>query len=264
MSDRSDGILDFEKLAADPEIAALLEFEPVVRKVVRREGWNADLQRKSVASIAATGVRTTAADAVGRDVAGASKLCRAEGGAGFRDACDAALALYQQRRQAQAEANRGGRWAKRFYRSVDAPSPHPLSGEGGEGEVVNEFGEWEDGGSYARRAEEARDSVSDRLLRCRRLFLMSISGEPVKRAAFETLTELPVDWELAARLKPQADEPWRRVSMREPDMLLAAENGWMGAYVHGPDKTAELVRQLNEWRAAQGLGPIDEQSETDA
>jgi hypothetical protein len=37
-------IRDFEALAADPEIAPLLNFDPVVRKVKRPDGWTPELR----------------------------------------------------------------------------------------------------------------------------------------------------------------------------------------------------------------------------
>jgi hypothetical protein len=45
--------------------------------------------------------------------------------------------------------------------------------------------------------------------------------------------------------------------MRQPDMLLTAENGWLGDYAHGEDKKAELRRQIDEHRAEEGLPPVD-------
>jgi hypothetical protein len=122
---------------------------------------------------------------------------------------------------------------------------------------MNELGQWEDEDSLHRRAEAARDSITKKLLNARRLYLAEISDSPAKRAAFEILTELPVDWDAAANLEPQADEPWRRPRMTNPDMLLAAEAGWLGDAAHGPDKKAELMRVINEWRVAQGQEPVD-------
>ena len=45
--------------------------------------------------------------------------------------------------------------------------------------------------------------------------------------------------------------------MRKPDMLLTAENGWLSEIAHGPDKKAELRKALDEYRAEQGLPPVD-------
>jgi hypothetical protein len=137
-------------------------------------------------------------------------------------------------------------------------NPLPPAGEGGEGQVVNEFGEWEDEGSYNQRGKDARDSIAAKLLRIRRLYLQEISTSPGKRAAFEILTELPIDWDAAERLEPQADEPWNRANQRQPDMILMAESGWsFGELGYGPDRKAEQRRLIDEHRAADGLDPVD-------
>jgi hypothetical protein len=183
-------------------------------------------------------------------------------GAGFRAAWDAAVEIAFRRRRAgtlQAAAVTAGLVPPSIEQRCKAASatvPAAL----GPGQVLNEYGEPEDEASFHQRVEEARDSISNKLRRCRRLYLMSISGEPVKRAAFEILTELPIDWAKAERLEPQPDEPWRKPNMRNPDMLLTAENGWLGELAHGLDKRTELRRQLNEWRVEQGLEPIGEDS----
>ena len=74
---------------------------------------------------------------------------------------------------------------------------------------------------------------------------------------FEILTELPIDWEKAERLEAQPDEPWRKPNMRKPDMLLTAEAGWLGDMTHGRNRMAEARKALNEYRAEEGLDPID-------
>jgi hypothetical protein len=59
-------------------------------------------------------------------------------------------------------------------------------------------------------------------------------------------------------MEPQDDEPWRTPSMREPDGMMTAESGWLrGQIGYGPDKKAELRRQLDEWREEQGLEPVE-------
>lgn len=124
--------------------------------------------------------------------------------------------------------------------------------------MLNERGEYEDEESLRRRAEEAKDSISAKLLRCRRLYLQEICSSPGKRAAFEILTEFAIDWEKAAALEPQADEPWNRANQRQPDMILTAENGWsFGDCGYGEDKKAELRKALDDYRAEEGLPPID-------
>ena len=141
-------------------------------------------------------------------------------------------------------------------------TPSPLAGEGGgeglPGQILNEFGEYEDEASYHRRADEAVDSIGGKLVRIRRLFLAEISACPGKRAAFEILTELPVDWELAERGEPQPFEPWVRTNQRQPDMVLMAESGWLSGLVpYGPPKVAEMRRAIDEHRAEEGLPPVD-------
>jgi hypothetical protein len=251
MSDSSGEIPTFEQLAADPEIAALLDFEPVPRNPNQPKAWTPELQRRFIAWLAVDGSKVHACAAVGKDRGGIDKLYQSPEGASFRAAWDAAVDLAERRKAerlaaAPPPAGRPPTIDNRFKR---AAPPDP-------GQVVNEFGEWEDEGSYAQRVEESRDSVSDRLRRCRRLFLWDISNEPAKRAAFEILTGFPVDWDKAARMEPQADEPWRKPNMRSADILLTAENGWLGEFTHGPDQKAELLRDINAWRAERGEPPV--------
>jgi hypothetical protein len=87
---------------------------------------------------------------------------------------------------------------------------------------------------------------------------MEISGSAGKRAAFEILTELPIDWEKARRLEPQPDEPWNRANQRQPDMILTAENGWSAGEIgYGPNRMAELREALNEELVKLGKPSID-------
>ena len=74
MSDSPDDIPTFEQLAADPEIAPLLEFEPVPRKVKRPDGWTPELQRELIARIAATGTLQQAVSQMGKHATGAENL----------------------------------------------------------------------------------------------------------------------------------------------------------------------------------------------
>ena len=57
--------------AADPEIAPLLDFEPVVRKVKRPDGWTPELQRELIARIASTGTLQSAVWQMGKHATGA-------------------------------------------------------------------------------------------------------------------------------------------------------------------------------------------------
>jgi hypothetical protein len=238
------------------EIEALLGFEPVPRKRDVEGGWTAELQREFITRLAAHGSATKACDEMGKDQTGVMKLYRSPLGASFRAAWDGAVALAKQRRallSSTAMVSPGARPP-----TLDHRRKYPAAPAGPQpGQMLNEFGDWEDEDSIRRRAEEAKDSISAKLLRARRLYLQEISDCPGKRAAFEMLTELPIDWEKAERLEPQADEPFRKPNMRKPDMLLTAENGWMGETAHGPDKKAELRQAMDAYRAEMGLPPID-------
>lgn len=242
-----DELPTFGELAADPEIAALLDFEPVPRKVVVKDGWSPDRQREFIARLASHGSPSTAAGEVTKDITSARKLYHHPQGASFAAAWEAAVALAQARIEAAAPAPRprAGTPPGIDRRRRHAPG-QPFTVQ----DLIDADVEAE------RRAEEVKDSISNKLLRCRRLYLAEIADSPGKRAAFEILTELPIDWDKARNMEAQIDEPFRRPNMRRPDMLLTAENGWMGEMAHGPDKRAELRRMLDEYRAEQGMEPI--------
>ena len=246
----------FEELAADPDIAPLLEFEPVPRSHAKANGWTADMQRMFIAWLAYYGSPTRACDELGKARSGIEKVYKSPDAEQFRASWDAAVALFEKRRIAQLSARHVGAGALRAPvpsrakpTAPDAPLP---------GQVMNEHGEYEDEASYLRRADDARDSIAGKLIRIRRLYLQEISASPGKRAAFEILTELPVDWDLAAKGEPQPDEPWNRGNQRQPDMILTAESGWsFGETGYGPDKKAELRQAIDEYRASEGLPPVD-------
>jgi hypothetical protein len=243
----------------DPELEALLNFEPVPRKVKRPDGWTPKLQRQFIRLIVETGSPQRAAAAMGKKLSGIEALYRREGAESFRAAWDGAVDLATDRELAKASA-------PPFTGEIPGIARRTGARPGAEagplpGQVLNEHGEWEDEESIMRRVDEARDSISLKLLNCRRLYLQEISGSPGKRAAFEILTELPIHWEKAERLEPQDDEPWAIPNMREPDMLLTAENGWMGDMAHGPDKMAELRKAVDAHREEEGLPPVEWESD---
>jgi hypothetical protein len=257
-SDKAAAADDAAIETTDPLIAKLLDFEPVQRRHKRPDGWTPALQRIFIAKLAELGSVNAATEALGKNRYGVEKLYKSAGAEGFRKAWDAAIALYEER-----EANRlmienapfagvkppFANAKARYLASTAGPLP---------GQVMNEHGEWEDEASYLRRGEEAKDSIKEKLLRARRLFLAEISGSAGKRAAFEILTELPIDWEKAARLEPQPDEPWKSTNQRQPDMILTAESGWsFGEFGYGEDKKKELMQALNEYRKEEGLEPVD-------
>ena len=256
-----------DALPIDPEIAALLEFEPVPRKVKRKDGWFPHLQREFVHRLALCGSPGEVARQMRKNVSGIEAIYREEGADSFRAAWDGALELAWKREAQQRGGGFEGRAPGINVRG--SASPGRARGEGWDddeplpGQVRNEYGEWEDAGSLAERQEEARDRIGEKLRRARRLYLSEIVESPGKRAAFEILTELPIDWDKARNLEPQADEPWRRPNMRTGDMLLTAENGWLGGVTHGPDKVAELQRAMNEHLIAEGREPVDWEAEQD-
>jgi hypothetical protein len=249
-----DDIPDFADLAVDPEIAPLLGFEPVFRKVKRPDGWTPELQRELIARIASTGTLQQAVWQMGKHATGAEGLYKTADAHSFRAAWDAALAIGRRRNGLDSRPPFAGPVPgiqRRRKPPAVAEGPPP-------GQVVNEYGEYEDEYSYRERGEEAKDSIAGKLLRIRRLYLREISASPGKRAAFEILTELPIDWEIAARGEPHPDEPWRRTSARNPDMVLLAESGWsFGEHGYGVDKKAEIRAAIDSHRQDQGLEPVN-------
>jgi hypothetical protein len=243
----------------DPELAALLDFKPVPRLVNRPDGWTPERQRRFLELIVQTGSPQQAARAMKKQLSGIEAVYRDDEAGEFRAAWDGICELVRRREEERLNALGGvpepphRRGAPSPF-AADAALPSPARGEG---QVMNEYGEWEDEGSLRARAEEAKDSVSGKMQRSRRLYLASIANHPAKRAAFEILTEYPIDWDKAERGEPQPDEPWRKPNMRRPDMILTAENGCLGGFVHGPDRRAELLADLNAWRISQGLEPIE-------
>src|SRR4051812_43155138 len=93
----NDDIPSFETLAADPEIAALLDFEPVARKVKRPDGWTPELQRELIARIAFTGTLQEAVWQMGKHATGAEALYKAPNADSFRASWDAAIAIGRRR-----------------------------------------------------------------------------------------------------------------------------------------------------------------------
>src|SRR5436190_141236 len=90
----------------DPEIAALLDFEPVVRKNKRHDGWSDDNQRAFILGLAETGSIVEAAARVGRTLSGAYTVRGSAGAASFAAAWDAAIALHRKRRGRHAVRGR--------------------------------------------------------------------------------------------------------------------------------------------------------------
>lgn len=81
----------------DPEVEALLHFEPVVRKCVRHDGWLHERQIEFIVALTILGHAEQAAHAVGGTMSGVYKLRSANGGEGFAKSWDSALALHLRR-----------------------------------------------------------------------------------------------------------------------------------------------------------------------
>jgi hypothetical protein len=248
-------------VTTDPEILALLDFEPAPRKREVDGGWTPELQREVVARLAVTGSYNLAAGEMGKDPTGLKKVYNSPPAASFRAACDGAVALAKARQAAGVAAHYvqpGSRPPtldnRRKFRPEHGAMPLP-------GQRLNERGEWEDADAIARRGEDARWSIIHKLQGARRLYLQEICGSAAKRAAFEILTRLPIDWKKAKRLEPQPDEPWRTPNMREPDMLLTAENGWLAEFTHGPDKKAQMRKAIDDYRKKKGQEPVNWEEE---
>lgn len=250
-------------VCSDPEIEALLQFEPVPRKRAVDGAWTPELQREFIRRLAITGSPGRASEEMGKTDTGVRKMYRSPEAASFRAAWHAAVALAKGRKAGALVADEAVAAGSRPP-SLDnrrKPQRSDLDWEGNAplpGQVLNEKGLWEDEENYRRRGEEAKDSICGKLTNARRLFLEEISGCPGKRAAFEMLTELPVDWHLAARGLPQPDEPWRKPRARQPDQILTAESGWSwGEIGYGPDKKAELRTAIDKHREEAGLPPVE-------
>jgi hypothetical protein len=245
----------------DPDVLHLLDFEPVPRLVTPKNGWTPDLQREFMGRLALHGSVSRACAEVGKDRSGLNKLYNSPNGGSFRSAWHDSIEFAEKR---LAAAGSDGPPPMERAPTIDRRKKRSTTSQGqsgsGEvwGQVRNEYGELEDEASFQRRGEDARDSIANKLLRSRRLYLRDISDCPGKRAAFEILTELPIDWDLAERLEPQPDEPYNIANQRQPDMILTAQSGWsFGEFGYGPDRKAQRRREIDEYRASEGLEPVD-------
>lgn len=209
-------------------IGDLLNFEPVPRRT-QVNNWTPELQRAYVAALAITGSPKRAGKAIGRHEYGAEKLRKARGGKSFDEACEAAMEIYREREMTRL----AGQMGQLSNMSLEQAQKMDLKpGEHDENEEASEY-------------EEAQARIRDRLLRARRLYLLSICNNAKKREAWERLVG-PVEWEKAAKLQPQANEPYQ-IRMPEPDMLLTAEGGCLpDAVGTGRDRGEEFMEALDE------------------
>ena len=120
----------------DPEIAALLRFDPVFRKVKRPDGWTPELQREFIALLAECGSPRRAAEAMGKKVSGVEALYREADAETFRASWDAAMAIGKARTSAPRGARFdgrapgcGGAGGGRGWRGPDAEPEEEVSEE---------------------------------------------------------------------------------------------------------------------------------------
>src|SRR3954447_23813974 len=98
MDDSRDDIPSFAELAADPEIAALLDFDPVPRKIDVPGGWGPDKQREFIARLATHGSKNKACTEMCMQATGMTKVQNSPGAQSFREAFNGAVALSMRRR----------------------------------------------------------------------------------------------------------------------------------------------------------------------
>ena len=254
------------------ELADLLTFTPVPRRP-HANGWTPEYQRAFIAALATTGSPPRAARAIGKHAFGAEQLRRAKGGASFAAAWDAALEIARERElagladgladlaaeHAEEREQRRSAILPRGQRLLAAPDSNPPS-DPDPNSVRPEPAprarrltpREEEDAEFERKRGEYLDGIvrtRNRLTRARRLYLAAICDDPAKRAAWEVLVG-PVDWEIAERLGPQADEPFcddpqpdrtaDEHNMRRPDMLMTLEAGLFAEFTGGPDALDEL------------------------
>jgi hypothetical protein len=224
------------------EIRDLLNFEPVPRRA-HADGWRPELQRAFIAALAITGSPRRAARAIGRAAFGAEQLRRARGGRSFAEAWDAALELYREREMMRLHENLAQLAREQEHKEGQWPA-----GGGGDDDDDDDYYDEETGLIGSREVREAKARIRGRLLRARRLLLRCLCDNPAKRIAWELLSG-PVDWDKAARLEPQDNEPWVKLDMRRPDLLLTAEAGLLPDLIGGEDALAEMRREIERIEA---------------
>lgn len=126
---------DFEH---DPELAGLLEFEPVPRKVNRPDGWSPERQRRFIQLIVETGSPQRAAVAMGKVLSGVECVYRGEQAEGFRGAWDRAVEIVRTREERRLAKLRADAVKEPPHRrALPPPVPAPAN-EGGDAPVSAE------------------------------------------------------------------------------------------------------------------------------
>ena len=164
----AEGIAGDESFA---DIPYLLAFDPVPRPAHDRL-WDPATQRAFVAALAVTGSIERAARSIKRHGFAVEKLRKSRGAREFNEACEAALDVARQRELAKM----GGKLAE-------------LQSEGRgrtrDGQILNEYGEYEDEASVESRADEIRERIFGKLEKLRRRSLAEdVIPYPEKRAAW--------------------------------------------------------------------------------
>ena len=226
-SGTTDPIPTFDELAADPDIAALLDFEPVPRSHGKANGWTAGMQRMFIAWLAYYGSPTKACDELGKARSGIDKVYKSDGADSFRASWDAAVALAEKRRIAALASRPGGAGALRAPVMSRAPLQRTdldINGRPPQpGEVINERGEWEDEAQYLQRGEEAKDNIGMRLLRIRRAYLAEICRSRPSAPRSRSSPSCPLTGARPSGWSRSPTSPTEPPTSASPDMILAAE-----------------------------------------
>jgi len=192
MSDSQKAHPAAEMPEIDPEIEALLKFEPAPRKRVVEGAWTPELQREFIARLAITGSPGRASEEMGKTDTGVRKLYRSPAATSFRAAWDKAVELAERRKAVRAVKEQtvvpGSRPPSLDHRRKATPAPCPQCGR------EHLSAEDEAAAAYAREVEEARARVFKRIDRIRRGYLREIRDDAEKRHAFEVLNG-PIDWD---------------------------------------------------------------------
>ncbi|MEA3048761.1 MAG: hypothetical protein QOG84_597 [Sphingomonadales bacterium] len=101
---------------------ALLDFEPVPRRMKRADGWDEEVQRAYIAALSLTGSDRAAARAVGKSAFGIKQLLDSPGSDGFRAAREEAMAIAgDERSRRLAEGLRAVAAEQAGWRPPDPP-----------------------------------------------------------------------------------------------------------------------------------------------
>ena len=264
------------------DLADLLSFTPVQRRA-RADGWDEERQRAFIAALVVTGSPRQAARAIGKHAFGAEQLRKARGGASFAAAWDAAIEISRERELAglhdglaDLAASHEAETAHR--RSLIVPAAARRDDPDGDDSNADRPPPTFDRYGLQQFTEADRQDyldgvkrVQERLTSSRHLLLLALVDDPAKRAAWETLVG-PVDWDAAARLEAQADEPFgvpgeeggREWQMRRPDMLMVVEAGLAPDLTGGKDGLAPIEAEVERLNAAKAGSTGEELSVEEA